>query len=71
MTLIMYIIGAVLLSVGQAIALSKNTDSEMPLTYYIRRFFRSFGAVGMLLVIGIWLWLGCHFILDLDGSLAC
>jgi hypothetical protein len=71
MTLAIYIVGGLLLALAQTYALSNRTDSEQPLTYYIRRFFYSFGALGMFALLVIWLWLGCHFILDTTGSLPC
>jgi hypothetical protein len=68
----MYRIGVFILLVAQAIALSKRGDDEEPMTNYIRRFFKLFGAVGAVLIpLAILAWLGCHFILDTDGSLAC
>lgn len=59
----MYIVGAILLVVGEAIALAKKTDAEQPITYYVREFFKKPGPIGLFIALGIWLWLGCHFLL--------
>lgn len=70
-TLIMFVVGGLLLAVGEAISLAKRTDSEMPITYYVRRFFYSKGFIGTVAIWLLWAWLGCHFLLDVDGSLPC
>jgi hypothetical protein len=58
----MYVVGAVLLAVGEAIALAKYTDSQEPITYYVREFFKRPGPIGLFICLGLWLWLGCHFL---------
>lgn len=63
LTAIMFLVGTVLLSIGEALAIAKKTDAEMPLTYYIREFFKKPGPLGMFVALGVWLWLGCHFLL--------
>lgn len=68
LTLIMYIFGALLLAVGEAIALSKNTDKELPITDYVRGLLK-LGPVGFLMLLGVWIWLGLHFLVDVDGTL--
>lgn len=67
-TLIMYVIGALLLSIGEAIALSRNTDRELPITAYIRGLLK-LGPIGFLLLLVVWIWLGYHFLIDRTGSL--
>ncbi len=62
LTFIMFVIGAALLAVGEAISLAKNTDAELPITYYVREFFKKPGPIGFFLALGLWLWLGCHFL---------
>lgn len=63
LTVLMYIVGALLLVVGEAIALAKKTDAELPISYYVREFFKKPGPIGLFIALGIWLWLGCHFLL--------
>lgn len=67
-TEVMYIVGVVLLAVGEGIALARGTDREEPLTHYIRGL-RRFKPAGFLALLVVWVWLGYHFLIDFDGSL--
>lgn len=63
----MYVAGALLLAVGEAIALAKITPGEEPITFYVRGLLR-FGPAGFLFLLLVWLWLGWHFLIDRDGT---
>jgi hypothetical protein len=61
-TLILFVVSLVMWVFAQAWALAKNTDSEQPFTYYVRRFLKSFGIFGGAIAFVFWMWVGCHFI---------
>ena len=67
-----FIIGILIIAFGQWWALRNFYDNDYPLTHWIRKFFWSFGVVGgTVLMMAVLIWLGCHFIFDVTGSLSC
>lgn len=62
----MYVVGIVLLVVGEAIALAKTTDKQEPLTHYLRAIFH-FGPITFLIGTLIWVWVGLHLLYVRDG----